>query len=307
MTKQFDISIVILSYNTKDLLFDCLTSLLAVVKELPFEVIVVDNNSPDGTVDFLQSAKISRQMKPLHLQIVANTENLGFAKGNNSARTIAKGKYILFLNPDTLVHKGTLTESFSYITDHSDIGAITCKILLPDGSLDKDARRSFPTPWVALTHFSKLDKIFPTSQFFSRYWYGYISSDTIHDIDSLQGAFCLSPKRLLDDIGWFDETYFLDGEDIDLCWKIHEAGYRIVYFPPVSITHIKGASKGKIHTKIKRSVDSRKRFVLSGLASMEIFYRKHLWKRYPFFVNWLVLFGIRTLTLFRLIHLIFTG
>jgi GT2 family glycosyltransferase len=186
MTKQFDISIVILSYNTKDLLFDCLTSLLAVVKELPFEVIVVDNNSPDGTVDFLQSAKISRQMKPLHLQIVANTENLGFAKGNNSARTIAKGKYILFLNPDTLVHKGTLTESFSYITDHSDIGAITCKILLPDGSLDKDARRSFPTPWVALTHFSKLDKIFPTSQFFSRYWYGYISSDTIHDIDSLQ-------------------------------------------------------------------------------------------------------------------------
>jgi GT2 family glycosyltransferase len=178
---------------------------------------------------------------------------------------------------------------------------------LPDGSLDKDARRSFPTPWVALTHFSKLDKIFPTSQFFSRYWYGYISSDTIHDIDSLQGAFCLSPKRLLDDIGWFDETYFLDGEDIDLCWKIHEAGYRIVYFPPVSITHIKGASKGKIHTKIKRSVDSRKRFVLSGLASMEIFYRKHLWKRYPFFVNWLVLFGIRTLTLFRLIHLIFTG
>lgn len=295
-----ELSIVILNYNTRDLTLDCLASLRKVKNESDFEIILCDNGSSDGSVEAIKE-------KYPEVIIIENNANLGFAKGNNAAKNIAKGEYILFLNTDTIVYKDTIRKTLDYLKEHKDVGAVTCKLVLNDGSLDKDARRSFPTPWVSFTHLAlPLDRLFPKSKLFARYWYGYISPDTTHDADVLQGAYFLAPKKLLDEVGWFDEDYFLDGEDIDLCWKIKEKGYRLVYYPEVSILHLKGATKGKTK-KVQRSKISLKdkmKFRMSGVNSMEIFYRKRMWKQYPMIVNILVIVGIKTIKLIRIIKLI---
>lgn len=296
MTKTPEISIIILSFNTKGLLRDCLNSLKKVRDEISFEVIVADNGSVDGSLEMVKKS---------FPWVIAldNKANVGFAKGNNAARKISKGKYILFLNSDTIVYKGTLKESVRFLNENPEIGAMTCKLILANGELDKDARRSFPTPWVSLTHLVlRLDKFFPKSRLFAKYWYGYIPEDTVHEVDALQGAYFLSPKKVLDSVKWFSEDYFLDGEDLDLCWKIRAKGYKIYYYPKVSILHLKGASKGKNEaTKKKVPLASRLKFRMASVNSMEIFYKKFLWKRYPLALNLLVLLGIKALKLGRFV------
>jgi len=159
------LSIIILSYNTKDLLMSCLDSLKKVKDEVNFEVIVVDNASSDGSPEVVAE-------NYSWVKLVKNKRNLGFAAGNNAAKNFCRGEYILFLNSDTLMKKNTLRETLSYLDRDEKVGAMTCKILLSNGKLDKDARRSFPTPWTAFTHFSNLDRFFPHSRLFARYWYG---------------------------------------------------------------------------------------------------------------------------------------
>lgn len=272
------LSIIILNFNTIELTKNCLLSLTKVKNEIDFEIIVVDN----GSNEKIDESDFKLISKACQLTLIKNSENLGFAGGNNSARKVAKGEYILFLNSDTEVYKNTLKETVNYLEIHKDAGAITCKTVLPSGKLDKDARRSFPTPWVALTHFSGLDKVFPSSKLFSRYWYGYKSPDEIQEVQALQGAFFMTRKKTLDEVDWFSEDYFLDGEDIDLSYKIHEKGEKIIYYPNVSILHIKKASKKK------RSLRS----VMAGMNSMEIFYKKYFWEKYPLIINFIVIGGI---------------
>lgn len=276
-----ELSVVIVSFNTKEYLENCLRSLRKVRGEVSFEVIVSDNGSTDGSVEMVRSY----ESKIKNLILIVNDENLGFSKGNNVARDYARGKYVLFLNSDTEVKKGTLRECVKYLEDNSEIGSLTCKIVLPDGRLDRDTRRRFPTPLVS---FKRLFLFSPKD-----YWYLDKSEDETHEVDVIQGAFHLTRRKVLDEVGWFDEDYFLDGEDIDLCWKIKERGYKIVYYPKVCILHIKKASKKKANNI---------RTVVSGITAMEIFYRKHLWGKYPFYVNFLVLLGIRTLFGLRLLR-----
>jgi len=264
------LSIVILNYNTKDLTLACVNSIMENTSGVDYEIIVVDNGSKD------------KLMKSSDYELVSNSTNLGFAGGNNSARKYAKGNYVLFLNSDSKVRKNTLKETVKYLDEHKDVGAITCKIVLPNGNLDKDARRSFPTPWIALTHFSGLDRLFPKSKVFAKYWYGYKSSDEIQEVDALQGAYFLTRREILEKTGWFNEDYFLDGEDIDLSWKIKNAGYKIIYYPRVSALHIKKASKRQRKLKV----------VMAGVNSMEIFYKKRLWGSYPLLLNFIVIVGI---------------
>lgn len=268
------LSVIILNYNTKDLTEKCVESIISSTKNLDYEIIVVDNGSDES----IQIRKYPNKQ----IRLIRNNTNLGFAGGNNSAREIARGQYVLFLNSDTEVYKDTLRETVGYLEEHKEVGALTCKTVLPNGELDKDARRSFPTPWVALTHFSGLDRIFPRSTIFAKYWYGYKSYDEIQEIEALQGAFFLTKKEILDEVNWFSEEYFLDGEDIDLSWKISHVGYKIIYYPKVSILHIKKASKRN------RSMRS----VMAGMNSMEIFYKKHLWEKYSLILNFIVIIAI---------------
>jgi GT2 family glycosyltransferase len=285
------LSIVIVSYNTRTLLDNCLESVYEREKEVPFDVIVVDNASSDGSPEMVNR-------KYPKAKLIKNKKNLGFAKANNKAKKYIKTKYVLFLNSDTIVHKGTLRETVKYLKKNKKVGSITCKTLLENGQLDKDMRRSFPTPWVALTHLVfRLDRVFPKSKLFSKYWYGYIDENKEHEVDVIQGAFHMSRKKVLDEVGWFDEDYFLDGEDIDLCWRIKKAGWKIVYYPQVKITHLKKASKKGPKKK------ERKKIVGKGVESMELFYRKRLWGKYPLFINILIVSVIRLTRKYRLLKI----
>jgi len=295
------LSIVVLSYNTKELTLNCLKSLLAVESEVDFEIIVPDNGSSDGSVEAIRD-----QFR--EVCVIENKANLGFAAGNNTAKAFVAGEYVLFLNSDTIVYPGTLIETVAYLDKNPEVGAITCKVVLPDGSLDKDTRRSFVTPWIGLTHlFLRLDKLFPKSPLFAKYWYGYLSPDVVHEVDAIQGAFFLTRKSLLDKLGWWDTDYFLDGEDLDLAYRIHEAGFKIIYYPKVYITHYRGASKGKINDGRKVHLSEKLRFRMAGVNSQEIFYRKHLWNKYPLILNWLVILGIKMLKMLRIIRTIVIG
>jgi len=292
--KSTALSIVVLNYNTKDLLFNCISSLRKVNDKTTFEILVVDNGSNDGSIEMLG------EFFP-KVKLIKNKKNFGFAKGNNAARKHVKSKYVLFLNTDTLVDSGVLDECVSYMENDKSVGALTCKLVMSGGSLDKDARRSFPTPWVAFTHFSGLDRVFPKSKLFSRYWYGYLPADKTHEVDVLQGAFLLTKKKILDQVGWFSEDYFLDGEDIDLSWKIKQRGFKLVYYPKVSIVHLKGFTKGKNKSQSKKSKKERLKYVMSGMNAMEIFYKKHLSQNYNAFINFFVYLGIKTLKAIRYI------
>lgn len=293
MAKKPELSVVILNYNTKELLEDCLDSIKKVKNEVSLEVFVSDNGSIDGSV------KMVREKFPW-VKILEG-KNVGFSAGNNRARSHVRGKMVLFLNPDTVVKKGVFEKTTKYLKKHKKTGALTCKLVLPSGELDKDTRRSFPTPWVAFTHLVlRADRLFPKSKIFGQYWYGYINENKIHGIDALQGAFILTWKKILDDIGWFDEEYFFDGEDIDLCWQIKRAGYKLVYYPKVEVVHVKGVTKGKNKKwGYKVSLKRRLKLKMAGMNSMERFYRKNLWDRYPAPLNWFVIFGIRSFKILR--------
>jgi len=293
-----ELSIIILSRNTRNLTKQCLNSLKKYQNEADFEVIVSDNGSTDGTLETIKS-------KYDWVKIIENGTNLGFAAGNNRARKLVSAKFILFLNSDTIVKKGAVIKTLEYLRSHSDVGAITCKVVLPNGKLDKDTRRSFPTPWVSFSHLVlKADRLFPKSRLFAQYWYGFIPENSIHEVDVIQGAFLMTRKKLLDKIDWFDESYFLDGEDIDICWRIKEEGLKRIYYPKAKIVHIKGATKGKQDAKRKVPLKERIKFRMSSVSAMEIFYKKHLRSQYPFLINVLVLFAIKTLRLLRLIKVL---
>ena len=278
------LSVIILNYNTKELLSDCLKSVKQHMDEVPMEVIVSDNTSNDG----------SQEMVKKNFPWVRFIEgpNEGFSKGNNRARPFVNGEMVLFLNPDTIVHKDVFAKTVRYLDEHPKVGAVTCKLVLQNGEMDKDVRRRFPTPRIS---FNKL-VLGKTKE----YYYEYIPESATHEVEAIQGAFFLSYKKLLDKVGWFDERYFFDGEDVDLCYQIHKLGYTLVYYPDVYITHLKGVTKGKVKKwRFKVTDQQRKKLRLAGVASMELFYRKNLWDRYPLWFNYFVVLGINLFKIIR--------
>lgn len=285
--KKPELSVIILNYNTKELLEDCLNSVKKHMDEVPMEVIVSDNASTDGSPDMIR--------KKFPWVKLVEGENEGFSKGNNRARPFVKGEMVLFLNPDTLVHENVFALTVRYLKEHKDVGAVTCKLVLPDGTMDKDIRRRFPTPSMS---FNRL--ILGRTR---EYYYEYIPESATHEVDAIQGAFFLSWKKLLDKVGWFDPAYFFDGEDVDLCYQIHKEGYKLVYYPDTYITHLKGVTKGKVQKwKYKTTPAHRKKLRLAGVASMELFFRKNLWNKYPLWFDYFVLFGINVFKLIRYVR-----
>lgn len=290
-----DLSIVIVSYNTNELLKDCLESVKTAIKGIKTEVFVIDNNSQDGTPEMV------KKDFPW-VKLIANGKNVGFSKANNQAIKKAKGEYILILNPDTKVLPETFSKMLDFMKKNLQVGIATCRVEFPNGKLDVDCRRHFPTPWRSFTYFSGLSKLFKGSKIFDQYNYGYSDDNHGQEIDACVGAFMLIPRKAIEKVGMFDEEFFFYGEDLDWCYRFREHGYKIVYTPITKIIHYKGASSGikKSSQEVtKATVETRKMVMRQSVRAMRIFYRKHYEKKYPFFINWLVYSGMFLMEKYR--------
>ncbi|OGG23200.1 hypothetical protein A3B48_00265 [Candidatus Gottesmanbacteria bacterium RIFCSPLOWO2_01_FULL_40_10] len=287
--KEKLLTVVIVSYNSGNYLLDCLDSL----KKSRFprklmEIIIFDNASNDNTVYNV------RRRYP-QITLITNTINSGFASANNKALSYASGKYILFLNPDTLIPPDTLPEIVRFMETKKNAAVSTCRVELPDKNLDDASHRGFPTPWNALCHFLGLSRLFPGSLIFNGYHLGYRNLDKIHRIDSCAGAFMLVRKSAGDQIRWFDEDYFWYGEDLDFCFRIKKAGLNIYFFPRVKVIHYKGISSGiKKHSEKLSTAgyETKLRSTRARFDVMRIFYRKHYRSGVYRILTPLVLIGI---------------
>ena len=280
-----DLSVVILNYNVKSFLEQALRSTLAAMEGLDGEVFVVDNASTDGSVEMVRAS-----FPQVHL--IANEENVGFAKGNNIALVKCEGRYILLLNPDTVVHRDTLRTMVDFMDRHPEAGAAGCKILDPDGTLQLACRRGFPTPTVALFKIIGLSALFPKSRLFGRYNLTYLNPDETAEVDAISGSFMMVRREIIRRVGLLDETYFMYGEDLDWFYRIRQAGYKIFYVPATEIVHFKGESSKQV---------SKTKHLMDFYRAMYIFVRKHLRRRYTFFPEWLLTVGIVLRGLFSLI------
>ncbi|WP_107839168.1 glycosyltransferase family 2 protein [Metasolibacillus meyeri] len=270
-----DLSIVIVNYNTPKLTIDCIQSILSAKLNIQYEIYVVDNASSDNSVEQLKDAFPQ-------ITVIANKQNVGFSKANNQAIKICKGRHVLLLNSDTIVHEDTLDTMVQFMDAHFDVGAAGCEVNLVDGSLDKACHRGFPTPEASFYYMMGLSRKYPDSPKFNSYHKSYMNMQEIHDIDCLVGAFMIVRREAFEQIGLLDEDFFMYGEDIDWCYRIKEAGWRIVYNPLVSILHYKGASSRRKPFKI----------VYEFHRAMYLFHKKHFAKNYNFLVNSIVYTGI---------------
>jgi hypothetical protein len=280
-----DLSVVIVNYQTFELTKNTIDSILGYDYPFSLEIFVVDNASSDDSLSRLQDYFGSE------VKFIASAENRGFAAGNNQALRQATGKYQLLLNSDTIVWENTLEDIYNYMEKNSDVGACGCRVLLENGELDKACKRSFPN---VKNSFIRLFHI-PTKSKDDNYNLTDLPDDEVYEIDCLTGAFMFMRKTALDEAGLLDETFFMYGEDIDLCYRIKEAGWKIVYYGKSKITHLKGASSKKQKSKL----------IYEFYRAMYIYYKKHHAHDSVFLVNWVVYLGIALLCCLKLFLNIF--
>jgi GT2 family glycosyltransferase len=292
-----DLSIIILNYNTKKLTIEAIASIENnyphEVANGTIEVIVTDNASPDDSLSAFKDYAKKTKIKSFH--VVDNKGNIGFAAGNNRGLPYTKGRYILFLNPDTVVYHKTLTYMIDFMDKHPEAGAATCKVEIPAGGIDEAAHRGFPTPWNSFSHFSGLEKAFPKTRIFGGYIQGWKNMSTVHEVDAISGAFLFIRREVGEAIGWWDEDYFFYGEDLQFSYNIRQLGYKIYYVPDVSILHYGGVSSGiKKQSQAITTADKERTNTMQGhrFNAMRIFFKKNYSKKYPKPVNWVVHKGI---------------
>lgn len=267
-----DLSVIIVNYNVKYFLEQCLHSVLKASDKANPEIIVVDNNSTDGSVQMV------REKFP-HVKLITNTVNLGFAKANNQAIRVSGKRYILLLNPDTLIQEDSLDKCLTYMESHPEAGCLGVKMIDGKGNYLPESKRGLPTPWVAFYKISGISSLFPHSRKFGRYHLGFLDRETVNEVDVISGAFMFLRRETLEKTGLLDEDFFMYGEDIDISYRISQAGYKNVYFPLTTIIHYKGEStkKGSIN------------YVLVFYRAMIIFARKHFnqstFRLYSLFIN----------------------
>ena len=254
-----DLSIIIVNYNVKEFLQNLIHSIEKASTNLTKEIIIIDNASDDGSVDFIKE-------KFPQIKLIANQTNLGFGKANNIGLKQAAGKYILLINPDTLVAEDTFEKMIQFFESNKNIGLAGCKILNPDGTLQLACRRSFPGPWTSFTKVTGLSNLFPNSKIFARYNLTYLDENKSYEVDAISGSFMMMRKEVYGKVGGFDEQFFMYGEDLDLCYRIQKAGYKVFYVHSTQIIHYKGES-----TK-RSSIDETKVFY----SAMHLFVKKHL-------------------------------
>lgn len=252
------LSIIIVNYNVKFFLEQCLGSVKKALKGIDSEIFVVDNNSVDGSVEMLNE-------KFTEVKKIFNKENVGFSTANNQAIKQAQGEYILLLNPDTLVEENTFEKVLDFMNRHANAGGLGVKMIDGKGNFLPESKRGLPTPKAAFYKIFGLAKLFPKSKTFNEYHLGYLNEAETHEVDVLSGAFMLLRKSVLNKIGMLDETFFMYGEDIDLSYRITQAGFKNYYFPETRIIHYKGEStkKGSMN------------YVRTFYKAMKIFNEKH--------------------------------
>lgn len=266
------LSVIIVNYNVRHFLDQCLTSVARAMEGFDGEVFVVDNQSVDGSVEMV------REKHPW-VHLIANKENSGFAKANNQAIRLSKGEYVLLLNPDTVVEEDTFRKCIGFMDAHPDAGGLGVKMIDGKGNFLPESKRGLPSPSVAFYKIFGLSALFPKSKIFGRYHLGYLDKDETHEVEVLAGAYMMMRREALDKVGLLDETFFMYGEDIDLSYRLIRGGYKNYYFPDARIIHYKGES-----TK-KSSIN----YVIVFYKAMIIFASKHFSqgnaRLFSFFIN----------------------
>lgn len=269
------LSVIIVNYNVKYFIEQCLISVNKALQNIDSEVFVVDNNSSDGSIELLKN-------RFPQIKLIENKENTGFAKANNQAIKLASGEYVLLLNPDTLVEEDTFAKCLDFMDKTADAGGLGVKMVNGKGEFLPESKRGLPLPNVAFYKIFGFSKLFPKSKKFSSYHLTHLPQDETNAVDVLSGAFMLIRKSILDQIGYLDEDYFMYGEDIDLSYRITKAGFKNYYFPETKIIHYKGEStkKGSLN------------YVMVFYKAMQIFAKKHFSVKNAKMFNWLINFAI---------------
>jgi len=284
------LSIVIVNYKVKFFLEQCLHSLRKAGRNLDHEIWVVDNHSDDGSREWLE---------PLfpEVKFVWNSENKGFAKANNQVLDHLRGKHILFLNPDTILSELVLTQCLTFLNEHPKVGAVGVKMVDGRGNFLWESKRSFPTASVSFFKMIGLTAMFPRSSTFAKYHLGNLDENANHEVDILSGAFMMLRKEVLDKIGGFDERFFMYGEDIDLSYRIKQAGWQNYYLGKANIIHFKGESTRK------GEINYQRRFY----GAMKEFYKKHFGRKHAGLSGFFIMLAIEFRSLISVISQFFSN
>jgi GT2 family glycosyltransferase len=264
-----DVSICIVTYQARDFLRDCLRSIYETVDSLSFEIIVVDNHSEDGTVEMLRRDFPS-------IRLLVNDQNSGYTRPNNQAMRVSQGRYILLVNPDTLIEPNTMPELVAFMDAHPEVGIVGPKVLNRDGTLQKQCRRSEARPWDAFCYFSGLSRLFPRDKRFAGYLMTYLDEDLAHEAEAVSGSCMLIRSQVIEKIGYQDENFFAYQEDTDYCRRARLAGWKVFYNPSAQIIHFAGEGGSGVQPF---------RSIIEWHRSYYLYYRKHFANDYPILFN----------------------
>ena len=283
---MIDVSIIITYFNSLPFLEDCLSSIDKNSIRHSYEIIVVDDASNNAlSKEFIKSVQNIKYMK--------NAENLGFVRSTNIGIKMSQGRYVLILNNDTVVKVGTIDKLIDHLDKTPDAGAVGPKLLNCDGSIQLQCRRSFPTPLNSLFYFTGLSRIFPKSERFGRYLLTYIDDSKTQEVDSLCGAAMMVRREAIDKVGLMDESYYMYGDDIDWCYRIKQAGWKVLYHPEAEIVHYGGMGGSR---------EQSYRNIIEFYRAMTVFYSKHYARGSFLLLNWAVYSGIWLKCLITLIQ-----
>ncbi len=269
------LSIIIVNYNAKKLLQQCLGSVYAETNQIPYDIWVVDNNSNDD------SAAMVEKGFP-EVKLIRNKENCGFAKANNMAMSRLKSSYVLLLNPDTIICDNAIEKTVRFMDGNPEVGITGCRVLNEDGTLQLACRRSIPTPSVAFFRLTGLSRLFPNSKTMAKYNLTYLDIDKTHEVDAVSGAFLMIRGEVVDKIGMLDERFFMYGEELDWCLRTKKAGWTVMYYSDADIIHYKGEC----------SKSNSRKAAFEFYRSMYLFHKKHFADNYNPIVNGIICAGI---------------
>ncbi len=281
-----DLSIIIVNHNTKELTKQAISSVFTHTKGISFELIVVDNSD-------IMSQRLDGKLKYPDVKIIF-ADNKGFGNACNTAAKLAASDIFLFLNSDTFFEDDSISRCVEYIKSHKDIGILGTKTVLSSGEFDHSCKRGFPTPASSLYYFMGLDRKFPNNKKFGRYHQTFLSTGKINEVDAVSGTCMFCRKEVFDSILGFDEDFFMYGEDLDICYRVKQAGFKVIYFPLAHVVHIKGQSGLNVNSK---------NTTMHFYNAMKIFYNKHYRKKYNKFLTSAVMLAIDLkckLSLFKL-------